>query len=104
MAAGIGFQHFGGGLEDWSNTSTPRPYVFLVEVNAVSWPELTCLPGIGETLAKRIVKARSEAGPFSRCEDLLLVRGIGQKTIEKIRPFLRFDTGSHFDEKGPASD
>lgn len=104
MAVAVGFQHFMGGLADWSNTSPACPYVFTVEVNTVSWPELTCLPGIGEVLAKRIVNTRSEIGPFSRCEDLLFVRGIGPKTVEKIRPFLRFDKGSHCDEKGPVSD
>jgi len=104
MAVGVGFQHVMGGLADWSNTSPTRPYVFIVEVNAVSWPELTCLPGVGEVLAKRIVNTRSEIGPFSRCEDLLFVRGIGPKTVEKIRPFLRFDKGYHFDKKGPVSD
>jgi len=42
--------------------------------------------GIGETLAKRIVAFREEHGPYSRTEDLMKVQGIGEKSLEKIRP------------------
>ena len=47
------------------------------------------LPGVGETLARRIVESRSEAGPFTELEALRRVRGIGPKTLERIRPYLR---------------
>lgn len=103
MAAVVGFQHCTDGLAGWSNDSPSRPCVFAIDINAVSWPELTCLPGIGEVLAKRIVDARSQHGPFSRCEDLLHVHGIGRKTVEKMRPFLRFDNTPYFDDKRPPS-
>ncbi|HVX14490.1 MAG TPA: helix-hairpin-helix domain-containing protein [Pirellulales bacterium] len=62
---------------------------FLVDVNRADWPELAQLPGIGETLARRIVEARSERGPFLDHTDLRRVRGIGPKTLEKITPYLR---------------
>ncbi|HEX7376276.1 MAG TPA: helix-hairpin-helix domain-containing protein [Pirellulales bacterium] len=62
---------------------------FLVDVNKADWPELAQLPGIGETLAQRIVAARDERGPFLDHAELRRVRGIGPKTLEKIRPFLR---------------
>lgn len=90
MAIALGFQYLLSGVGDWSDVMPACPCEFTVEINAASWPELTCLPGIGEVLAKRIVALRSEIGPFSRCEDLLAVPGIGPKTVEKIRPFLRF--------------
>ena len=45
------------------------------------------LPGIGPTLAKRIVETR-EAEPFRSVEDLRRVRGIGVKTLEKLRPLV----------------
>ena len=47
------------------------------------------LPGIGPTLAKRIVESRQAAGPFADQDDLRRVRGIGPKTMEQIRPYLR---------------
>jgi competence protein ComEA len=62
---------------------------FLVDVNKAEWPELAQLPGIGETLAQRIVTSRDERGPFLDHADLRRVRGIGPKTLEKIRPYLR---------------
>lgn len=67
----------------------PRTARFLVDVNKADWPELAQLPGIGETLAQRIVAARDERGPFLDHAELRRVRGIGPKTLEKIRPFLR---------------
>ena len=62
---------------------------FEVDINAADWPELMQLPGIGETLAHRIVDSRKTAGPFADHDDLRRVRGIGPKTLEQIRPYLR---------------
>lgn len=62
---------------------------FLVDVNRADWPELAQLPGIGETLGKRIVSSRETQGPFVDHDDLRRVRGIGPKTLEKMRPYLR---------------
>lgn len=67
----------------------PPPHAtFLVDINAASWTELALLPGVGETLGKRIVQSRASDGPFRDHEDLLRVRGIGRKTLERIRPYL----------------
>jgi competence protein ComEA len=62
---------------------------FRVDVNEAEWPEFAVLPGIGETLAKRIVESRAADGPFADLEELRRVRGIGPKTLERIKPFLR---------------
>jgi len=67
----------------------PRVARFEVDVNSADWPELLQLPGIGQTLAKRIVDSRREEGPFRDHKDLMRVRGIGPKTLETIRPYLR---------------
>jgi competence protein ComEA len=61
---------------------------FQLDINQADWPEWSVLPGIGETLAKRIVQARHQRGPFRRHEDLLHVHGIGPRTLERIRPYL----------------
>ena len=55
------------------------------------------LPGIGPSLAARIVADRAEHGPFQTPEGLLRVRGIGPRTLERIRPYLApapVDSGS----------
>lgn len=62
---------------------------FEVDVNSADWPELVQLPGVGETLARRIVASREADGPFADHADLRRVQGIGPKTLERIRPYLR---------------
>jgi competence protein ComEA len=66
-----------------------RKLEFLVDVNRADWPELAQLPDIGESLARRIVESRRERGPFLDHDELRRVRGIGPKTLERIRPYLR---------------
>ncbi len=68
--------------------AVPLDYRFNVDINSADWPELMQLPGIGETLARRIVAKRAEQSRFTRVEDLLAVRGIGPKTLQRIEPFL----------------
>jgi competence protein ComEA len=62
---------------------------FRVDINQADWPELSQLPGIGETLARRIVESRDADGPFADLDELRRVRGIGPRTLEEIRPYLR---------------
>jgi competence protein ComEA len=61
---------------------------FAVDINAADWPELAELPGVGETLARRIVETRQAQGPFADHEDLRRVRGIGPRTLERLRQYL----------------
>ena len=61
---------------------------YLVDINKADWPELAELPELGEILARRIIESRGEAGPFGDHEDLLRVRGIGPRTLEKMKPYL----------------
>jgi competence protein ComEA len=66
----------------------PQSVEFKVDINAADWPELTLLPGIGETLARRIVQSREEDGPFLDHDDLRRVHGIGPKTLDAVQPYL----------------
>ncbi len=56
-----------------------------VDINSAGVDELITLPGIGETLAKRIIAYREEHGPFVSLDELENVEGIGEKTISSIR-------------------
>ncbi|GAB6165869.1 hypothetical protein JCM19992_18690 [Thermostilla marina] len=69
-------------------TAAELSYEFQVDINEADWPELAQLPGLGETLAKRIVISREQDGPYRRLEDLTRVKGIGPRTLERIRPYL----------------
>ena len=64
-----------------------------IDLNRATARELIQLPGVGEVIAKRIVDFREEHGPFKRVEDLMKVKGIGEKSLEKIRPYIRVGKG-----------
>jgi len=49
------------------------------------------LPGIGEKTAEKIINKRNELGRFNSVEDLMLVLGIGNKTLEKLLPYIRIN-------------
>ena len=66
----------------------PHLAKFQVDVNQADWPELALMPGVGETLAKRIVSDREANGPFQDHSDLRRVRGIGPKTLDGMKPYL----------------
>ncbi len=65
-----------------------RSQRFVVDINEADWPELAQIPGIGETLARRIVATRQAKGRFIDANELLEVRGIGPRTLDRMRPYL----------------
>jgi competence protein ComEA len=64
-----------------------------VNINTAGVEELMTLPGIGKAYAERIVEYRQKNGPFKKVEDLLNVRGIGEKTFVKIKDRLTVGKG-----------
>jgi competence protein ComEA len=68
---------------------------FRFDINSATWVEFRQLDGIGETLAHRIVEDREQNGPFQSIDDLRRVRGIGPKTLERIRPWLEITPKSN---------
>ncbi|MCL2426438.1 MAG: helix-hairpin-helix domain-containing protein [Oscillospiraceae bacterium] len=59
-----------------------------ININLASQSELTDLPGIGSTLASRIVDYRRQHGDFSRIEDIRNVSGIGEKRYDAIQDMI----------------
>ncbi|MDR1528959.1 MAG: helix-hairpin-helix domain-containing protein [Burkholderiales bacterium] len=57
-----------------------------VNVNTATKEELQTLSGIGPEKAQAIIDYRTEHGPFKSVDDLTKVKGLGEKTVEKLRP------------------
>lgn len=57
-----------------------------IDLNTATIEQLMSLPGIGQTRANQIIAYRSAVGRFSTLEQLLEINGIGEKTLETIRP------------------
>jgi len=60
-----------------------------VNLNSATRSQLMELPGIGPALAGRILRYRQQRGKFQKVSDLLNVKGIGPKKLEKLKPFLK---------------
>ena len=59
-----------------------------LNLNSASVAQLEALPGIGRATAERIVEYRQKSGGFKKAEDLMNVRGIGEKSFLKLKPLI----------------
>ena len=64
----------------------------LIDINSATAKEFERLPGIGPQIAGRIVAYREKNGAFKRVDDITKVRGIGPKTLERLRQHLTMST------------
>lgn len=71
--------------------TTGNPVVEKVNINEAGLQVLKTLPGIGPVYAKRIVEYRQNNGLFKETEDLLNIKGIGKKRLEKLEPFIKIN-------------
>ncbi len=62
-----------------------------INVNTADVNILMQLPGVGEVIAAEIIRERESNGLFLFPEDLLAVRGIGEKKLEGMLPYIRLD-------------
>lgn len=66
-------------------TRTSAALARRVNINAATMAELEMLPGIGPALARRIIEDRDTHGPFQSLDALDRVKGIGPRTIDRLR-------------------
>ncbi|MGE0201302.1 MAG: ComEA family DNA-binding protein [Candidatus Melainabacteria bacterium] len=68
-----------------------KPGPVVVDINHATLAQWETLPRVGPKMAQRIVDYRRQQGGFKAIEDLLEVKGIGDKTLAKMRPYLRLN-------------
>ena len=67
-----------------------QPYI--VDLNTATQADLERVPGIGPVLAARIIAYRQHYGPFKTVYQLRLIKGVGQQTFDKIKPYVTVGT------------
>lgn len=74
------------GVTNTPSTSDTNPD--LININSATVEELDSLPGIGPTIAQRIVDYRTTNGPFQAIEDIMNVSGVGPSTFDNIKDLI----------------
>jgi competence protein ComEA len=59
-----------------------------LNLNTATVAQLEALPGIGKSTAERIIEYRQKSGGFKKVEDLMNVKGIGEKSFLKLKPLV----------------
>ena len=70
-----------------------------VNINEAGVEQLALLPRVGPAVAQRIVDFREQNGKFKTTADLMLVRGIGEKTFEQLEPYVALTGATTLSEK-----
>jgi len=70
-----------------------------VNVNTATVAELQLLPRIGPALAQRIVEFRTANGPFKAPQELVRVKGIGERSFELLKPYVTVNGATTLKEK-----
>jgi comEA protein len=59
-----------------------------INLNSATAMQLETLPGVGAATAQRILEYRQKNGGFKKVEDLMNIRGVGEKSFLKIKPLV----------------
>ena len=73
------------------SSSHALPLTCVIDLNSASAAELDLLPGVGPALAARIIAYRQEHGSFASVDQLDNVKGIGPRTLERLRPLVKVE-------------
>ena len=65
----------------------PQHYQFRIDLNTATLGELQTLPGIGPKLSESIIQYRDEHAPIHHFDEIINVRGIGEKRLAAMKPY-----------------
>jgi competence protein ComEA len=68
--------------------AAPAPAAPLVNINTAAAADLEKLPGVGPAMAARIIEYRQKNGAFKKTEELMNVKGIGEKSFLTLKPLI----------------
>lgn len=71
-----------------SQEKTPAVKSAKININTAGAEELEKLPRVGEKTAQRIIEYRQKNGKFKRIEDIMKIKGIGEKTFKKMEDMI----------------
>ena len=69
-------------------SKSPASAATLINLNTATAAQLESLPGIGAKTALRIIDLRQKSGGFKKIEELMNVRGVGEKSFLKLKPLI----------------
>jgi competence ComEA-like helix-hairpin-helix protein len=95
--------HWGRSMAVWVLLSLVPPTLGeespKIDLNTATLSQLDSLPGIGPVIAERILELREKSGPYKRIEDLMNIRGIGEKKFLKLKDLITIKPEQQSDER-----
>jgi comEA protein len=85
------------------SATTKKPPLKPVNLNSATSEELQEVPGIGPATADKILQMRKSYGPFKSVDDLVAIRGIGKKRLDKMRKYLTIGKPGIANKSGQSS-
>jgi competence protein ComEA len=82
----VGATDVGSAQKSGAKAAAAVPAV--VNLNTATATQIATLPGIGEKAAERIIEYREKNGGFKKIEELMNVKGIGEKSFLKLKPLI----------------
>jgi len=82
----VGATDVGSAQKSGAKAAAAVPAV--VNLNTATATQIATLPGIGEKAAQRIIEYREKNGGFKKIEELMNVKGIGEKSFLKLKPLI----------------
>ena len=85
------------------SAATKKPPLKPININTANSEELQQVPGIGPATAEKILQMRKSYGPFKNVDDLLAIKGLGRKRLDKMRKYLTVSKSPASNKPGPSA-